>query len=294
MTDPPKVIYLTGWGRSGSTILNRLLIGEHVVGVGELRLLWQRGVLGHQDCSCGNAWDECELWHPVVRAVLTERTEVDPAAAARRFHDLGRRAGRALTRRPHHLGRVSREYAAVLGDVYRSIAEQTQARVIVDSSKNPMHALLARASGADVTVVHLVRDPRGVVWSHQRVKVPPPGAAANTTEPQGPLYIATRWTARNSFIDRNVEPDLRIRYEDMVADTERTTKTIFATAGTEVPPAGGGAEHLIAGNPNRFEAVGRTVLQVDDEWRVAQPAGQKRLIELVAGRVMRRYGYTDE
>jgi hypothetical protein len=143
-----------------------------------------------------------------------------------------------------------------------------------------------------VTVVHLVRDPRAVVWSHQRAKAPPPGAAANTTEQHGPLYVATRWTVRNSFIDRRVEPDLRIRYEDMVAETENTTKTIFAAAGIEVPPEAGGVEHLIAGNPNRFELTRPKVLYEDAEWREAQPATQKRLTEFVAGRVMRRYDYS--
>ena len=301
VTEPAKVLYLAGWGRSGSTILNRLLVGDHVVGVGELRLLWQRGVVQRQDCSCGHPWDECKLWNPVVRTVLGDRADTAPgdgaqlvraAQEAKRLHDLGQRAGRTIARRPNDLDGVAGEYAKVLGDLYRGIAEHTSARLIVDSSKSPTHALLARASGADITVVHLVRDPRAVVWSHQRAKAPPPGATANTTEQHGPLYVSTRWAVRNSFIDRRVEPDLRIRYEDMVAETEKTTKMIFAAAGIDVPPEAGGIEHLIAGNPDRFEATRPGVLSEDAEWRVAQPGRQKRVTTLVAGRVMRRYDYT--
>src|SRR4051794_11712431 len=146
-------------------------------------------------------------------------------------------------------------------------------------------------TGVDGTVVHLIRDPRGVVWSHQRAKAPPPGATAATTEQHGPLYVATRWTVRNSFIDRRVEPDVRIKYEDMVAETDNTTKTIFAAAGLDIPPEGEGLEHLIAGNPNRFDPTRPTVLYEDVEWRDAQPASQKRLTELIARRAMRRYDY---
>jgi len=291
MTDQPKVIYLTGWGRSGSTLLNRLLVGENVVGVGELRLLWQRGVVKRQDCSCGHLWDECTLWDPVVRSVLGERADSDAIAAAKKLHKLGKRAARIIARRPDHLDGAPAQYAAVLGEVYQAIADQTGARVIIDSSKHPAQAMLARASGADVTVVHLVRDPRGVVWSHQRAKAPPPGATANTTQQHGPIYVATRWTVRNSFIDRTVMPDLRVRYEDMVAETSSTTEKIFTAAGVDVPPEGGGYEHLIAGNPNRFETTRPKVLLEDAEWRDAQPARQKRLIRLIAGRTMRRYEY---
>lgn len=292
MTGPPNVVYLTGWGRSGSTVLNRLLVGDHVVGVGELRLLWQRGVQQRQDCSCGKSWDTCELWNPVVHAVLGRHADTDPSITAGRLHDLGRKAGRAISRRPDDLDGAAGKYAAVLGEVYSNIAAQTGATVIVDSSKSPVHAMLARASGVNATIVHLVRDPRAVVWSHQRAKVPPPGAAANTTEQHGPLYVATRWVIRNSFIDRRVEPDLRIRYEDLVTNTAQVIRSIFDAAGQPVPPPGGGVEHLIAGNLNRFEASRPLVLREDVEWRDAQPASHTRITELVAGRMMRRYDYS--
>jgi hypothetical protein len=274
-------------------VLNRLLVGDGVVGVGELRYLWERGVVKRQDCSCGNPWDACPLWHPVVGAVLAAQEATDPVATARQLHHDGRRAGRKINDNPTRTDGVVGRYAAVLGQLYTTVAQQTGARLIVDSSKDPAHALLARASGADVTVVHLVRDPRAVAWSHGRAKAPPAGAAANVTEKHGTFYVATRWTIRNAFIDRSVQPDLRIRYEDMVADTEQVTKAIFAAAGTELPPVHGGVEHLIAGNPNRFDTERPKTLREDVEWRTAQPDRHKRLTKLIAGRLMRRYGYTD-
>jgi hypothetical protein len=293
----PKVVYLTGWGRSGSTILNRLLIGDGVAGVGELRLLWQRGVVKRQDCSCGQPWDSCLLWSPVVHSVLSGRigdgaSEADIVDTARGLHELGRSAGRSMGLHLRRRGGAGPEYAQVLGELYRSVAATSGADLIVDSSKDPTQALVARASGANVTVVHVVRDPRAVVWSHQRAKAPPPGATAGTTEKHSPLYVATRWTTRNSFIDRRVEPDIRVRYEDMVADTEKTIHSIFAAAGVDVPREGPGFEHLIAGNPNRFDTIRGKPLHEDAEWRTAQPGGEKRLTKAIAGRLMRRYGYS--
>ena len=292
MTQPaPRVVYLTGWGRSGSTVLNRLLAREGVVAIGELRYLWERGLVERQDCSCGNPWDACALWHPVVDAIAAGQDSTEPAVLGRQLHELGRRGGRKIRRDPAGTDGLAGRYASILGEVYQRVAAETGARLIVDSSKDPTHALLARASGARVSVIHLVRDPRAVVWSHQRAKAPPPGATASVTEQHGPLYVATRWTLRNSFIDRSVGPELRIRYEDMVTETERVITAIFDIVGIDVPPLHGGLEHLIAGNPDRFDTDRPTVLREDVEWTTAQPAREKRLVQLVAGRLMRRYGY---
>ncbi len=52
--DPPQVLYVGGWGRSGSTLLSHLL-GRlpGMVSVGELRYVWQAGVEANELCGCG-------------------------------------------------------------------------------------------------------------------------------------------------------------------------------------------------------------------------------------------------
>jgi len=319
------VLYIGGLGRSGSTLVERLA-GQlpGACAVGEIVHLWQRGVTEDERCGCGTAFAQCPFWQQAGKTAFGGWDEIDTGrvAALRARVDrnrfiprlAARPAGTALAGTalagtgpagtgpagtgPAGTGPAGTgpapalaEYMAYYTRLYAAVAEVSGARLVIDSSKHPAHAMLARASAADVTVVHLVRDPRAVAWSHQRAKAPPPGATANTTEQHGPMYVATRWMVRNSFIERRVEPDLRVRYEDMVAETSNTTKAIFAAAGLDVPPDGAGIEHLIAGNPNRFDQGRPKVLAEDVEWREAQPPSHRRITELIAGRGMRRYDY---
>src|SRR5215467_11381586 len=68
---PVRVIYLGGLGRSGSTLLERLL-GElpGVVPVGEVVHLWRRGVAENGRCGCGAEFGACEFWTQVGKAAF--------------------------------------------------------------------------------------------------------------------------------------------------------------------------------------------------------------------------------
>ena len=61
----PKITYILGAGRSGSTVLERLLSSApDVVGVGEVATLW-RQPLSDLTCSCGAPAPECAFWTDV-------------------------------------------------------------------------------------------------------------------------------------------------------------------------------------------------------------------------------------
>ncbi|MFB9964738.1 sulfotransferase [Sinosporangium siamense] len=61
-----RVIFLGGLGRSGTTLLERML-GEMpgVLALGEVVHLWARGVLADEKCGCGEAFSLCEHWRSV-------------------------------------------------------------------------------------------------------------------------------------------------------------------------------------------------------------------------------------
>jgi len=289
--DEPAVIYVTGWGRSGSTVLNRIMARDGVLGLGEVRWLWRRGVGERQDCSCGHTWDTCDVWSHVVAATASAIGK-SPEESAKELERAGSTA-RKQASVPGGLrsGDAGQRYVAALREVYRSAAQASGATILVDSSKDPTQALLARRTGLPVSVVHLVRDPRAVVWSHRRRKAPPVGVAARTTPTRPAAYVAARWLARNAFIDARVRPDLRLRYEDVVMDPDDAVRRIFASIGRVVPDGlAGGSEHVIAGNPSRFER-GDLLLKVDDEWTRAQPTGQRRLTSTITSPLLGRYGY---
>ena len=60
------VLFIAGWGRSGSTLLDRML-GQvpGVFSAGELRDIWERGVREDRLCGCGQPFRECAVWRKV-------------------------------------------------------------------------------------------------------------------------------------------------------------------------------------------------------------------------------------
>ena len=67
----PRVVYLAGLGRSGSTLLERLL-GEMpgACPAGEVVHMWLRSVRDDERCGCGQAFSACPFWQQVGRAAF--------------------------------------------------------------------------------------------------------------------------------------------------------------------------------------------------------------------------------
>ena len=61
-----RVLYLGGFGRSGTTLVERLL-GElpGVCALGEVVHLWQRDIRDDERCGCGVRFSACPFWQSV-------------------------------------------------------------------------------------------------------------------------------------------------------------------------------------------------------------------------------------
>ncbi|GHE40968.1 sulfotransferase [Streptosporangium violaceochromogenes] len=99
-----RVVFLGGLGRSGTTLLERLL-GEvpGVAPLGEVVHLWARGVLADEPCGCREPFGRCPFWREVGERAFGGWS----AELAHRMLILGRRVGRtrhipALARRVAH------------------------------------------------------------------------------------------------------------------------------------------------------------------------------------------------
>ena len=64
--DKIVVLYIAGWGRSGSTIMVNIL-GQlpGFAHVGEISNVWTRGVLENNPCGCGTPFGECATWSSI-------------------------------------------------------------------------------------------------------------------------------------------------------------------------------------------------------------------------------------
>ncbi len=306
-----KVLYIAGWGRSGSTIIDNILGEiEGFFSVGEIHYLWDRGLIEGRRCGCGRSLSECPVWSRVL-ALLREGNAAaldDPAEVVRWQRDSVRiRHAFGLTRTtPQRLSRKDslQAYTRLLGHTYAAVAEVTGARVIVDSSKRPSDgAALHLVSGISPYFVHLVRDPRAVAFSWGRRKAHLDRSAPAEMRRHGPVGSTLSWTLWNAAIEtiRRSGSDssaLLLRYEDFVAQPRSAIEQIVKMLGEDdarLPFEGEhsvrlSGNHTISGNPSRF-SMGAVALRSDDEWTHNQSLRDRAIATSLALPLLHRYGY---
>ena len=298
-----KVLYVAGSGRSGSTILDRILGQlDGFFSAGELCNLWERGVLAGRRCGCGTPVPDCPVWRPVLVDTLGGTDQLDAvglAAVARRWLRPWSVPGLLLGRDPA----AGDAYQAALARLYLAVKRRSGCRVIVDSSKSPVYArLLAAIPGVEVAVVHLVRDPRATAWSFLRAKRLPDFGDDRLMLRQHPLVSARRWSLWQAATEllwrRRGGRYLRVAYEDFMRDPRAAVREVAALVGEE--PAGWpftgpasvrlGVTHSVSGNPNRF-GTGEVRLRADEEWRGAMRPADRAMVTALTWPLLLRYHY---
>jgi hypothetical protein len=281
----PRILYVAGNGRSGSTLINQILGEiEGWFGAGELWLSGRRSL-----CSCGAGVDECEFWGSIIGGFCEAPGEHLLAVARERRR---RAAGR-----PPVLS-----HPEVIASLYRDVHEASGANLIVDVSNLLMPALLTSLTDCELYVVHLVRDPRAYAyaWTKQKLRVPDLGAPFPQWSPQRSSF---RWLRRHAAIETLLRRRLRsryllFRYEDFAKEPLAAIRSICAMVGepnAELPFLAENTvrlkpNHNISGNTTRF-LEGPVDITEDDEWKPAMPRRQALVATLIGAPLMRRYGY---
>ena len=305
--DKLKVIFIAGYGRSGSTFLGGLLGAiDGCFHTGEFHQLWKRGLMENWACECGQPFRDCLFWRDVIADGFGDMSDVDVQEIRRLRHRLLRPWRKLRVFRPFLMGRgfwaAAREYGRWHEKVIRGINKVSGARVIVDSSKTPAHGLaLTEVEGLDVHVVHLVRDSRAVAYSFMRHKAGPGPDGKHVKMPKhSPMRSAKQWVRINEqarALEGRAESYLRLHYEDFVAQPAESLRQIMAPLGMSPPldfladtaahiPKG----HSAAGNPVRFKE-GPVQIRLDEEWKHQMRPGHRRRVTFLTARQLRRYGY---
>jgi hypothetical protein len=297
VTETIPVVYIAGHGRSGSTLLD-LLLGrlDGWFSMGEFRLMWH-ALRDDWRCGCSATVADCPVWSEVV--ARAQPGDVARVLADRRVSVRVRRVPTLGTRRLPSTPRVRdahERFAQTLARTYAATKNVSAARVLVDSSKDPVYGLLlATVPGVQVHVVHLVRDSRAVAWSWTRSRGRPEIAASPTDMPvHSPLHTSLEWDMRNALahvLGRKAASYTRMTYESLVRAPDAAVDAIARTVtGAGAVCAPGGVNHTVAGNPMRFDGAAITV-KPDDEWRDALGRRDRRLVTTLTWPLLRAYGY---
>ncbi len=242
-----KLIYIGGFGRSGSTYLD-LLLGQHskiasggeIVNLPELQCK-KRGV-----CSCGCGLSECPVWGKGIKSVLQDQEKtpgywLSLKLEARLKEVFGNNILSSLLvsvfvrRGGNKVGKYGR-YNRLL---FSQLAKHQGADVIVDSSKTTYFSLfrplsLSRELEGELLFVHLVRDPLAVISSLK--KGTNKALVAGEVRPRRFKVLRgfVGWMLANvaALINATVlkERSILIRYEDLVRDPKSEISKIAILA----------------------------------------------------------------
>ena len=299
---PLKVIYIAGYGRSGTTLLD-IALGQQpgVFAAGELTALARHVWKEREYCACGQQADECGFWSRVVETWLKGRQPdamdahgrclaksewlIDPTRLLWRF-------GASKT------GRAYRNETLKL---LQAISNTSESSIIVDSSKLPGRAsALMSIKDIEVYIVHMVRDGRGVGWSmtkpYQRSVE---NGIQKELKPKPLWYTAARWLVVNLGVEMlrarlSRKRSIRVRYEDFVADPTGTVNSIMELVGQSYVVPDHGSEvmkpdHQIAGSRHRMKD--EISISKDIGWTSQMPRSMQRLFSALTAPLLLRYGY---
>jgi hypothetical protein len=305
----PRVLAILSCARSGSTFLD-ILLSNHpaVLAGGELALAHiDTGHLPNNTCSCGQLYSACPQWSPIYA-----RWQEDHGVSLEEYAGLQQRfeyAFNASLRTAFEAdalmqGPDFKRYAAMTAGLFESISTSTGVDVVTDASKDHLRALsLAKGGGVEVVMLHLVRDPRAVVWSVGKTR-----AQVQRRGGGGPPRIRSfggtllNWLTKNLQIQQTLQKhfpgkSLRIRYEDLVADPEAELGRIGVLLGLDLGDVGRRAAqgerlavgHIVGGNKTRMDADFR--LRRDVDWLERMPGRQRLVVWAAVSWLAHRYGY---
>ena len=304
-----KVLNITGWGRSGSTILGNVLGNcQGFFFGGELRNIWRYSLLNNSLCGCGVPLRMCDFWKKVFDNNFGGINNIDAKKVTKIIEKL--KLSHYSRFAPIKLLPFGEKYfksnALSLTEVeklFLSIQDVTDCKVIVDTTKSPLWGyLLSLMDNLDVYVVHLIRDPRGIAYSRQKKMVQPDKEKTIYTEQFNSFDSSIKWNFRNVTSEylwrEKKEKYLMVRYEDFAREPKAIVNKIlnFVSESNISTPFVSENEvqlsinHSTWGNPSRFK-TGKVELKADNEWKSKLNIFDKAVSTICTFPLLLRYGY---
>jgi hypothetical protein len=270
-----KLIYIGGFGQSGTTLFEFLLTtNPKLVACGEIVNGFQKSSGEELKCSCGRLSSDCPVW-----SIFSHRP-----------------CGRSHT----HEARVMTLLEHVAGTY----------AIMSDSSKTAWGTIISpfrlrRKLGDNLCLVHLVRDPRAVCWSAIRLFKRKKHKKSWTVRLWStPILRCLRtclgwWVANLScefFGWLYPTQYLRFRYENFASSPHAALCALF----DKISPGTAPRLTEIGTNDNRHQIYGNRILRrplllsdvrLDDRWRSEMAFGYRYLAGALSWPLRTKYGY---
>ncbi len=299
-----KIVYIAGYSRSGSTILD-IILSSHpaIFGTGELAYLFDDWLQQDRLCTCGEPYGNCRFWKQFA---LPAGMDMETAKSVVRKVE-SRSSLKALVngQLPED---IIEKYKQIQISLYSYIAGTSQKDIIIDSSKTSRDMAgrfyaLHRYTDFDVYVIHLVKNGVSVVESY--VKKGRNWALEGYGK--NDRFVAARssmgWYLANS-IARKLGAKLprthvlQINYEELVSQPETVLQSIGSMLELDMSGVMENIQSNVAFHPQHN--VGGNRLRLEKEVRFAKTNGFKKsglslyhrfIFKAIAGRLHKQFGY---
>jgi hypothetical protein len=279
------VIYIAGYGRSGSTLLARILGShENIFAVGELINFLKLIDSEESVCSCGKKIQRCEFWSDIIQKFGKDFDNISELKdIQKRYESFSCFFRRIFERGSYRRARYADLTQYLISSIFQNLPNDV--RYIIDSSKTTWSRFFrpisfAKIGSLNVKVIHIIRDGRGCIWSN--IKGADTGllkGADLNRQVSFPVFrTAAHWLFANmgAHVFQAINPSKDycwIRYEDLIERPEETYVKLGEFLGVcfdqqiemirtsgDIPPG-----HLIAGN--RMRSFKKIRIKADVEWK---------------------------
>lgn len=256
--------------RSGSTLLESILSHSDIISsIGEVHHLdshVNKGKWGGRwdwQCSCGNDIAKCSFWRKVLEHLKTKGiTEIHNTEFIRRNHQF-----LSLQSSHYKIDDKFNETLTLLQEIYSSVLDTEETKVVVDSSKNAhQFRALYENSDLDLKLIFIVRDIRAVVLSKRKWQIKYVQKSTN-------LFVLLLITKYKNVIQRRAYAKVcnskrfYVKYEDLASYPRETISGIsnkFNIPEFNIPEYMiRKNNHSIGGTPNR----NKRKIQLDNSWK---------------------------
>ena len=306
MTKKIKVLNISGYPRSGSTIIGNILgqINGFFDG-GELRHIWEMSLLNNRLCGCGSPLTECNLWKKIFKNSFGGFDQINAKEINTLIKTTTRSKDAISTFIPFlqtQHSKITSKYKDKILELFKGIQKVTNCNIIVDSSKAALYGhVISQIPEIDFYTLHIIRDARAISYSSQKKKIQPDKERTIYMGRVNSLRSSLSWDIRNmltEFYFSNSPKYLKIKYEDFVKEPKKIIIKITKFLGFEnerLPfidenTVQMGINHSVWGNPGRF-ANGEVKIKSDNEWEKKLSKKDKLITTFISFPLLYKYGY---
>lgn len=278
----PKLIYISGGGHSGTTILDLMVSSSpEVFSIGEGKHYDDR-ILGNNStnlCTCKKSFSDCKYWKEIKEK---ESRKINFEGSLEIKHILKNFIGIIFFKirffQPKRNTVISSWFSSCF-DGAKKLKPEIQ--YILDSSKDPfhLHSISSKIEN-EIFIIHIIRDCRGYAYSYNNLQ-----RKAKGLDIKNYVTSLIEWVLVNLLtirvIDKFKLPFIRLSYEEFCANPEVIRKRLNSSLNIKIPSdfisaINNDIHHHIDGNNLRFKKL--ESIKKDDKWKKNLPNYSKLLI----------------